>query len=190
MSLALYTVLLLTCTLWDLFTTWLVTPDLELELNPLFRALGGAWPALLVQQIVLTLFVIWLVRNCLTVKTSYHPIQSNLSIRYFVLGLFFKQPEGWRRLLFHMPDRPGAFIYVIGSIAFFAVPLGHLQAGFSNWLIIQSDSYGTWFDDHLPWSWLGGCFGTASIAIGAFLVRDYITYRHTSSEPSLVPLRK
>ena len=188
--LAIYAALLIATTVWDLYTTWLVTPDLEQELNPLFRAIGGAWPALLLEQAFFTVVVLWLVRGCLKVNRSRHPIQPGLSIRYFMLGLLFKQPEGWLRLLFRVPDRPGAVMYVIGSVTFFAVPLAHFQAGISNWLITQSEIYRFWFNDNFPWSWLGLTYGVVPISIGAFLVRDYTAYRHGTSGQGLVSLRK
>lgn len=181
MRLAFYAAFLVACTAWDLYATSLVTPDLKHELNPLIRCFGGSWGTLLTEQTVMTAVTLWLVRHSLTVNTPLHPAQPGLSIGEFVIGLFFKNPKSWGQVLFRVPDRRGATMYVIGSIAFFAAPLAHLQAGMSNWLVIHSESYERWFDHNLPWTWLGLAIGIVPISIGMFLLRDYVAYRQAQS---------
>lgn len=48
--------LILTCRALDLFTTWLATPDLSRELNPLYHALG--WRKAILFNLLCVLFAI------------------------------------------------------------------------------------------------------------------------------------
>ena len=178
--LALYTVLLLACKAWDIYTTWLVTPDLTHELNPLVRAFGGTWAAFLWQQAVFVAVTLWLVRGSLTVNRSFHPSIPGLCVRQFAAGLFFIRPEPWPQLLHRVPTRRGATMYVIGSITLFLAPLAHLQAAISNLLLTSSARYECWFDGHLPWSWFALALDVVPISIGLFLGRDYLAHRRAA----------
>ncbi len=182
-----YTLLLVACKAWDLYSTWLRTSDLSRELNPVTRLLGSTWPALFVQTLVLLAAILWFVRKALEVDRSLQPAEPGLSISDFFGRLAFKELSPWWHLVYRTPTRRRATLYFLGSLILFGAPLAFLFAGASNWWLTRSTAYAGWFNAHLPWS---VALVFAFSVLSSFLLfagRDYSSYRrdHSPSTPAI-----
>ena len=176
--LILYAVLLILCKVWDLYATWLRTPDLAREMNPLTRLLGVSWTTVVLQQVVLTILTLWFVHRSLTPNRSFCPARRDFGLRDFIAQFYFEETVPWWHIFYRMPTRRGALWYSLAGITLFLVPLAHIQGGTSNWLLTRSSRYEHWFDTHLPWSWYSEVALVALLAITLFIRRDYLACRH------------
>ena len=179
--LVIYGMLLIICKIWDLYATWLRTPDLAREMNPLTRFLGVSWTTVLLQQVVLTIVTLWFVHRSLVPDRSFCPPKRDPSLKEFISNLFFEEPSPWWHVLYRLPTRRGALWYSLAGITLFLAPLAHIQAGTSNWLLTRSSQYEHWFDSYLPWSWYSEVALVVVLSIFLFLRRDYRACRHTNA---------
>ena len=176
-----YALILTGCKAWDLYTTWLRTPDLQRELNPVTRLLGATWPAIFVQSAVILAIILWFVRRALAVDRSLHPTQGGLSVSQLFAHIAFVEPAPPSHLLYRLPTRPRATLYLLAGLTLFSAPLGSLVAGTSNWLLTRSPDYVRWFNAHLPWSLvLQGVF-VLLVSTVLFAWREYSAYIHDTS---------
>jgi hypothetical protein len=186
----LYALILVACKAWDLYATWLRTPDLQRELNPVTKLIGATWPAVLLQSAVVLALILWFVRRALVVDRSLHPTHGGLSVSHLFARIAFAEPASPWHLLYRLPTRPGATMYLLASLTLFAAPLGFLVAGASNWLLTRSPGYEHWFDAHLPWSLLLEALLVALASIVCVAWREYSAYAHHSSPPSTSDLTR
>jgi hypothetical protein len=181
--LVVYGMLVVVLKILDLYTTWLRTPDLAREMNPITRLLGVSWTTVLLQQLVLTVLTLWFVRRSLIPDRSFCSSKRDLTLKTFVAHLFFEEPSPWWHVLYRLPTRPGALRYSLAGITLFLVPLAHIQAGTSNWLLTRSALYEHWFDAYLPLSWYSEIAVVALLAICLFVRRDYLACRQSNALP-------
>jgi hypothetical protein len=179
--LLLYALILIVCKAWDLYTTWLRTPDLQRELNPIIRLLGATWPAVFLQSAVVLALILWFVRRALIADRSLHPAQHGLSVSQLFARIAFAEPASPWHLLYRLPTRRGATMYLLALLTLFAAPLGFVAAGASNWLLTRSSGYERWFDGHLPWSLILETLLVALASIVLVAWREYSAYAHHTS---------
>jgi hypothetical protein len=157
-----YTVVLVVCKAWDLYTTWLRTPNLKRELNPLTRLIGETWSGTILQTILVVAAIVWFVRRAVVVDRTLQPAECSLSMSQFFTC---------------MVAEPGALLYVLRCLTLFGMPVLFVIAGASNWCLTRSPSYVSWFNALLPLSMLLPFTIAFLIALLLFTWRDYSAYR-------------
>ncbi len=104
---AVLTLLLFASRTADAATTYLVTPDLSRETNPMVRVLGFGWSQLLAAEVILSLLVVGLSYWALFSPPLRHPQEQGLRFREFADVFYFgrraaltdylwRPPVGWR----------------------------------------------------------------------------------------------
>ena len=75
-----YTLILAFCTCWDIYTTWLRSPDLSREQNPIVKYLGLNWIGFIIYQFALLIIMLIIVRCAIQTDFTILPTSSRLSI--------------------------------------------------------------------------------------------------------------
>ncbi|PKN27390.1 MAG: hypothetical protein CVU65_02565 [Deltaproteobacteria bacterium HGW-Deltaproteobacteria-22] len=88
----------------DLFLTWVYTPDLEHEWNPIISFLGISWPGFILSQVLVFSFIagsmLFYFRREPTVSAP-----NGLSFQDFTYFYFFGELRPWRRRFLSFPHR-------------------------------------------------------------------------------------
>ncbi len=110
----LLTTLLFATRIGDLVMTYLVTPDLARETNPLVSMLGQGWISLIVLQIILVSAIVLLNYYSLFKLQPTYPSQSGLSFAEFATRYYLGREQHWMNLLFRFPSRWSVFVKAFG----------------------------------------------------------------------------
>lgn len=110
----LLTVLLCVTRLSDLLATFIVTPDLVRETNPMVSIFGQGWTWLIGVQVVLVSSIVWLNYLSIFKPRPDHPPQSGLSLGQFATTYYFGREQHWTNLIFRLPYRRSVFVKVFG----------------------------------------------------------------------------
>lgn len=170
------TVLFLLSRAADAGATYLVTPDLRHETNPLVSVFGAGWGGLVVVQVVLSALVIWLTYWDLLAWRPHYPKERGLGFREFAEAYYFgrestivdflwRPPTGWRLNL---------------KVAGYALPRLLMVLGFgvavSSVISLHSDAWRGVLRATSPWIFLVPTFALALWSIYGFLRREYECY--------------
>jgi hypothetical protein len=162
----------------DAITTWMATPDLALEANPLQRLLHIGWSGLLLINAVVVVVMIVAARRAAFAPPAL-PSELGLDMPAFVGRYRFSRPE--RRSLAmaarYLPaDRRVRWAFIGGPIAVLVIVASTLVA-IGNWFIAR----GLRVKPAVAHVWVGGFWGAVVIgvllAVRVFLLRAYARYR-------------
>lgn len=108
------TALLCLTRIGDIAMTYLVTPDLARETNPLVSLFGQGWISVIAVQIVLVLAIVLLnYYGLFKVKPAY-PSQTGLSFGEFATTYYLGRKQHWTNLLLRFPTRWSVFVKAFG----------------------------------------------------------------------------
>ena len=175
--LAKYAILLAICKIWDLYTTWMRTPDLSRELNVVVRLFGSNWTLNIIYNILFWIVTLLIVRVVITPNKSFWPPQQNLTKSQLLSFLCCGEIKSLWSLFFAMPSSFFRFWYVFAGVLFFAEPLEHIVAGTSNLLLTLSPSYVQWFNTNLTQKVALEVIIVVLISFYAFIAREYKVYK-------------
>lgn len=173
---ALLTVLFLLSRATDAGATYMVTPDLRHETNPIVSVLGAGWVGLLLVQVALSALVIWLTYWDLFGSRSPYPRQRGLGFREFAEAYYFgrkstlvdflwRPPTGWRLNLKLAGYALSRLLIVLG----FGVAVSSVAS-------LHSEMWRGVLRMTSPWIYLVPIFVLALWSIYGFLRREYECY--------------
>ncbi|UCG61685.1 MAG: hypothetical protein JSV52_15470 [Candidatus Zixiibacteriota bacterium] len=141
----LLTVLLCVTRLSDIYTTFVVTPDLVRETNPIVSMFGQGWTWLIGVQIVLVSSIVLL--NYLSIFKSRpdHPSQSGLSLRKFATRYYLGREQHWVNLVFRLPYRWNVFVRAFGYTLPRVLIVVGLMVSVSSLLLSVSQTYANYY---------------------------------------------
>jgi len=172
-----YSIVLTLCKVWDLYTTWLRTPDLSRELNPLVKYLGFGWTGMIVFQVLAVIITILIVRRSLNSDSTLFPNLHGFSLLQFTPYLYFGKERSVWHLLYSTSTSFDRFLYFYGGILYFAEPLVHLIAGANNLLLVLNPAYAIWLNTNLTLNLTIGVLIVLSLSFYNFLSREYKAYK-------------
>lgn len=162
----------------DAITTWMATPDLALEANPLQRLLHIGWGGLLLVNAIVVVVMIAAARRAAFAPPSL-PTEPGLDLQAFVGRFWFSRRE--RRSLamasMYLPaDRRVRWAFIGGPIAVLVIAASTLVA-IGNWFIAG----GLRVTPAVAHAWVAGFWGAVVLgvvlAVRVFLLRAYARYR-------------
>ena len=173
---ALLTVLFVLSRAADAGGTYMVTPDLRHETNPIVSVLGAGWGGLLVVQVALSALVIWLTYWDLFGSRLPYPTQRGLGFREFAGAYYF----GRKSTLVEFLWRPPAGWRLNLKLAGYALPRLLIVLGFtvatSSIASLHSEVWRGVLRVTSPWIYLVPILVLAFWSIYGFLRREFQCY--------------
>ncbi|NHM06638.1 hypothetical protein G4D82_05350 [Flavobacterium sp. CYK-4] len=127
--------------IYDAYCTYLLTPDLSHEANPLVSVLGLNWPALLLVIGLLTLYVLWAFHQSVFRPENLLPQSAGYTFGNLAAYTYLGERQPWYAVLYRLPIKWSRFHQYMGQV--FSLCL--VYAGMVStvmWLLIHhSDAY-------------------------------------------------
>ncbi len=137
----LLTVLLCATRISDMVTTYLVTPDLARETNPMASMLDQGWASVIGVQVVLVSAIVALNYYSLFKSQPAHPSQAGLSFGQFATRYYLGRERHWMNLIFRLPHRWSVFVRAFGYTLPRALIVIGLMVTLSSALLSVSQAY-------------------------------------------------
>ena len=125
----------------DAQTTYLHTPDLKKEANPLVSLLGLGWTGSIIIQVVALTFVIYALWIYCFKKVEVLIYDSNISRTKFISLFHFSDTESFKKLFYKLPTNKNSLLYSIGFIMTFSLIAISILVSTSTSLLIMSEKY-------------------------------------------------
>lgn len=100
---------------FDAYCTFLHTPDLTKEANPLVSVLGFSWTPLLLVISVLTIYVIYVYYLYSFKEYDFFPKEKGYSFADFSTYVYFGKKQHWTSLFYKLPTDFKHFNYIMGA---------------------------------------------------------------------------
>lgn len=126
---------------YDVFTTFLYTPDLKHEHNVIVSWFGGGWTIVLMIQVLLTSAIIYCLHYYFYKFRPVQPAEQDLSFKEFVSWFHFNDKNSFWKFLYKTPTNKAGFIASIGYIASMTLIFTSYIVGTSTVFLLVSDSY-------------------------------------------------
>lgn len=169
-------VLLLISRSADAVTTYMVTPDLRSETNPLVTLLGAGWLELIIVQMLLTAMVAVLTYWDLYKSPLPYPSRSDLAFREFAQEYYF----GQKRSLLDFVWRPPAGWRLNLKLLGYVLPRVLIMLGFyvsvSSFVSLHIEVWRQFLRETSPWIYYVPAIIYALASIRSFLRREYAFY--------------
>lgn len=125
--------------IYDAYETYLFTPDLHKEINPLVKYLHFGWTGLLLAITLLVVYIIISFYTFLFDKSVTLPKESGLSFSAFFTTWYFGKKEKWYKAFYKFPDIKrvhyfaGIFFASSISVAGFCTTLMWILINYTSW---------------------------------------------------------
>jgi uncharacterized membrane protein len=137
---SLSTLLILT-RLADAQTTYLYTPDLKREANPLVSLFGFGWTGSIIVQIIGLTFCIYALWVYIFKTVQLPAFDKNISLTKFI-GLFhFRDTRSFLKMFYRLPTNKNSLLYSIGYIFTYTLIIFSTIVSCSTTFLILSKSY-------------------------------------------------
>jgi hypothetical protein len=105
--------LLLVTRLADIGSTWLATPALSHEANPLVAVLGLGWDDFLKWQLACVLMAVFSILYTIKVEQKLMPREPGLDLLSFVSRVYYRRPWHWANFLYSVPRDSRTSLYLL-----------------------------------------------------------------------------
>jgi hypothetical protein len=126
---------------YDVFTTFLYTPDLKHEHNIIVSWFGGGWVIVLIIQMLLTAMIIYCLHYYFYKFQLIRPSEPNLTLKEFVSYFHFNDKNSFWKFLYKTPVNRAGLIASIGYVAAMTLIFTSYIVGTSTVFLLVSDSY-------------------------------------------------
>jgi len=172
----LLTLLLIITRFWDVITTYMVTPDLERETNPLVSIFGRGWVAVIIFQVILVSIIIILnYLSLFKIKSSY-PSQKGYSYKEFIMYYYFGKEENLIKMIYKFPQDKVTLIKLLGYVLPRALIVISIFISTSSTFLIISSDYSEFYAVAKPYYYIV-LIGIAFLFIILFFKREYGIYQ-------------
>lgn len=100
---------------FDAYCTFLHTPDLKKEANPLVSVLGFSWTPLLLVLCVLTIYTIYAYSLYTFKEYNFYPKEKGYTFGEFCTHVYLGKKQHWSALFYKIPTDFQRFNYVMGA---------------------------------------------------------------------------
>ena len=172
----LLTLLLIITRFWDVITTYMVTPDLERETNPLVSIFGRGWVAVIIFQVILVSIIIILsYLSLFKIKSSY-PSQKGYSYKEFIRYYYFGKKENLIKMIYKFPKDKVTLMKLLGYVLPRALIVVSIFISTSSTFLIISSDYSRFYAEARPYYYIV-LIGIAFLFTILFFKREYSIYQ-------------
>lgn len=126
---------------WDITATYIITPNLEKETNPIVSIFGQGWMTVIIFQIILVSVVIILnYYSLFKIKDSY-PSQKGYSFKHFITYYYFGEKRNLIKMLYKFPENKSVLIKALGYILPRSLIVISVFISLSSTLLIVNSDY-------------------------------------------------
>ena len=136
--------------LYDATTTYLYTPDLTKEGNPLVVWFGAGWTISIIIQIVLTGVIIFLLYYYIFKFKPKQPTETNLTLKQFTSYLFFGNTKSFYKIFYKTFQNKNVLFAFVGYVTSFTLISVSYIVGTSTTFLLISDTYRNFYKHGIP----------------------------------------
>lgn len=125
----------------DVGITFIVSPDLRWEINPLVSLAGLGWSALILSNIVGVFLILFFYRYTLIPGNGLFPLQAGYSIKEFISHYLFGNRHSFRKIYYVVPHNKSAILQYCGYVGMRVITVWSLVVVIHNLLTWQSVAY-------------------------------------------------
>lgn len=162
---------------YDVFTTYLYTPDLTNETNILVKYMGAGWTIVLIVQSLLVAITIALLYFYLFRFKLHYPKQKDLNLKQFISYLFFGNTSSFSKVFYKMPNDKNVLLAYLGYIVSATLIASSFVVGTSTTFLLISDSYRQWYKLGIPYLLFAVIIAFAALFTLRFFKIEYRKYR-------------
>jgi hypothetical protein len=161
---------------WDIAATYIITPDLEKETNPLVSILGQGWVTVIIFQIIMVSFIILLnYYSLFKIKNTYPP-QKGYSYREFVSYFYFGEKRNLIEMIFRFPKNKSTLVKALGYVLPRSLIVIGLFISLSSTLLIINKTYQEFYASARPYYYIV-LISIVFLFFILFFKREYIKYQ-------------
>lgn len=172
----LLTLLLLITRFWDAILTYIITPNLEKETNPIVSLFGQGWVSLISIQIILISVIIILNYYSLFKIKNIYPSQKGYSFKEFLSYYYFGEKQNLIKLLYKMPKNKSTLIKSLGYMLPRTLIVVSIFISLSSTFLVYSSYYRKFYSVARPYYYIV----IAAIAFFFYILffkREYAIYQ-------------
>jgi len=162
----------------DVAVTYVVTPDLRWEINPLVSVAGFGWLALLAANILGVAVVVTLLYYSTSMPESHQALSPGYSLREFISHYLYGDPHSFSKVYYVVPYNRIAIVHYAAYVFVRVLTLWSLVVVVHNIFIWRCDSFRTAMADARLWLVV---YGLLVLLVPVFSLRFfsslYRTYR-------------
>lgn len=174
----LLTILLIVGRVYDGYTTYLYTPDLSNEANPLVSLLGFGWTSIVITQFILVSLLICCLYYYLYNYNPPFPNKKKLKLKEFISNLNYNYDHSFFKIFYKLPDNRNVFFAKIGYAASMTMIFAGYIVGTSTTLLLISDTYRQFYKNGAPFLLYGILFGLITYFMYNFYLKQYRIYQY------------
>ncbi len=126
---------------WDITATYIITPNLEKETNPIVSIFGQGWTTVIIFQIILVSAVIILNYYSLFKTRDSYPSQKGYAFKDFMTYYYFSEKRSLIKMLYKFPKNKSVLIKALGYILPRSLIVISVFISLSSTLLIVSSDY-------------------------------------------------
>jgi hypothetical protein len=163
----------------DLFITFLYTPDLASEWNPLVSLFGASWPAFIAVQLLIVAFAFFLMFFYFS-RTPTVTDLKDLSFNDFIYVYFFGKLRPWPQRIFSRPTDVRRHLVFNGFFFMLTITLVSMYAIINNLLLLSKvELYCHFIARHYATCFPAVFIGAAVFSVYLFFGIEYARYKKT-----------
>ena len=164
------TLLLILTRCADIVTTYLSTPDLKYEFNPLVSIFGSGWTGVIFFQLlflIIIIYALWIY----TSKTIEVPaFDKGLALKKFISLFYFRNTRSFLKLFYKLPTNKNSFFYSLGYIVSYSLIIISFLVSFSTALLLMNNNYKNFYNLNKGWIWL---YSIGFLLVAFFFIRFF-----------------
>ena len=146
--------LLVLTRLADIYTTYLSTPDLKYEFNPLVSKLHLGWTGLILAQMAFLIFLIYALWVYCFKNVDTSTIEKGLSMTRFVSLFYFGNTTSFSKVFYKLPTNKNSFLYSVGYIVTYTLIVISIVISCSTYLLVKNKVYKDFYNNNKLWNYL------------------------------------
>jgi len=172
----LLTLFLVVTRFWDIMATYIITPDLEKETNPLVSILGQGWVTVIIFQIMMVSFIIILNHYSLFKIRNTYPQQKGYSYSEFVSYFYFGEKRNLMEMVFRFPKNKSTLVKALGYVLPRSLIVIGLFISLSSTLLIINSDYRKFYTLARPYYYIV-LIAIVFLFFILFFKREYTKYQ-------------
>lgn len=125
----------------DAQTTYLNTPNLKLEANPLVSVFGLGWTGLIFTQMILLAFITYALWVYCFKTVTLPTFDKGTSLKQFISIFYFRDTKSFYKLFYKLPTNKNSLLYSFGYVLTYSLIFMSIVISSSTSLLITNKNY-------------------------------------------------
>lgn len=126
---------------FDIYTTFLYTPDLKYESNIIVKIFGANWTVVFIFQVLMLSMVVYLFYYY---QFKFKPVtfeEAGLTLKQYISVFHFNNKNSFWETFYKIPKNKNGFLGATGFVAFYTLLVASYVVGTSTTLLLLSNDY-------------------------------------------------